>query len=167
VYCIWNSLNTTGTKQRRKLRNEELGDMYSSSNIIRAIKSRRMRWVEHVTRMGRDEMYTGFCWENLKERYHLEGLGLDGRIILRWFFKWDGGLSVAYPGILFGGWGEFQQIQLRTEDRENGDLGAVAPQSGVLEAVVIWYKKFHLLQQNLNFWYFKNIYDDNQFFFHC
>jgi len=34
-------------------------------------------------------------------------------------------LSVAYPGIFFGG--GVQQIQLRTEDRENGDLGAVAP----------------------------------------
>ena len=33
--------------------------------------------------------------------------------------------SVAYPEILFGG--GVQQIQLRTEDRENGDLGAVAP----------------------------------------
>jgi len=32
---------------------------------------------------------------------------------------------VAYPGILLGG--GVQQIQLRTEDRENGDLGAVAP----------------------------------------
>jgi len=32
---------------------------------------------------------------------------------------------VAYPGILFGG--GVQQIQLRTEGRENGDLGAVAP----------------------------------------
>ena len=32
--------------------------------------------------------------------------------------------TVAYPGIFFGGG---QQIQLRTEDRENGDLGAVAP----------------------------------------
>jgi len=32
--------------------------------------------------------------------------------------------SVAYPGILFVG---VQQIQLRTEDRENMDLGAVAP----------------------------------------
>jgi hypothetical protein len=31
-----------------------------------------------------------------------------------------------------GGEGGFQQIQLRTQDRENGDLGAVAPQSGVL-----------------------------------
>ena len=33
--------------------------------------------------------------------------------------------SVTYPGILFGG--GVQQIQLRTEDRENGNLGAVAP----------------------------------------
>jgi len=31
---------------------------------------------------------------------------------------------VAYPGILFGG---VQQIQLRIEDRQNGDLGAIAP----------------------------------------
>jgi len=34
--------------------------------------------------------------------------------------------SVAYPGIFFGG-GGVQQIQLRTEDREDGVLGAVAP----------------------------------------
>ena len=31
------------------------------------------------------------------------------------------------------------------EDRENGDLWAVAPESGVPEAAVIWYKKFHFL----------------------
>ena len=37
--------------------------------------------------------------------------------------------SVAYPGILFGG-RVVQQIQLRAEDRENGDLGAVAPSQG-------------------------------------
>jgi len=35
-------------------------------------------------------------------------------------------VTVAYPGILFGG-GVVQQIQLRTEDRENGDLWLVAP----------------------------------------
>ena len=35
-------------------------------------------------------------------------------------------LAVAYPGIFFRG-GGVQQIQLRTEDREDGDLGAVAP----------------------------------------
>jgi hypothetical protein len=42
--------------------------------------------------------------------------------------------------------GEVQKIQLRTEDRENGDLGAVAPLSEVLEAAVIWYKKFHIVK---------------------
>jgi len=41
--------------------------------------------------------------------------------------------------------GGVQQIQLRTEDREDGDLGVVAPSSGVLEAAVIWYKKFHFI----------------------
>jgi hypothetical protein len=38
-----------------------------------------------------------------------------------------------------------QQIQLRTEVKENGDLGSVAPYSGVLEAAIIWYKKFHFI----------------------
>jgi predicted ABC-class ATPase len=36
----------------RKLHNEELDDLYSSPSIIRIIKSRRMRWVGHVARMG-------------------------------------------------------------------------------------------------------------------
>jgi hypothetical protein len=37
----------------RKLHNEELHNLYSSRNIIRMIKSRRMRWAGHVVRMGR------------------------------------------------------------------------------------------------------------------
>ena len=41
--------------------------------------------------------------------------------------------------------GRVQQIQLRTEDRQNGDLGTVAPSSGVLEAAVIWHKKFNFM----------------------
>jgi hypothetical protein len=36
----------------RKLHNEELHNLYSSSSIIRIIKSRRMRWAGHVARMG-------------------------------------------------------------------------------------------------------------------
>jgi len=46
-----------------KPHNEELNDPYSSPNIVRVIKSRRMRWTVHVARMGRGEAYTGFCWE--------------------------------------------------------------------------------------------------------
>jgi len=36
----------------RRLYNEELNDLYSSPNIVRVIKSRRMRWAGHVARMG-------------------------------------------------------------------------------------------------------------------
>jgi hypothetical protein len=40
------------TRGCRKLHNEELHDLFSSRSIIRIIKSRRMRWAEHVARMG-------------------------------------------------------------------------------------------------------------------
>jgi len=36
----------------RKLHNNELYNMYSSPNIVRVIKSRRMKWASHVARMG-------------------------------------------------------------------------------------------------------------------
>jgi hypothetical protein len=38
----------------RKLHNEELNDLYSLPNIVRVVKSRRMRWAGHVARMGED-----------------------------------------------------------------------------------------------------------------
>ena len=40
------------TGEWRKLHNGELNDMYSSPNIFRVIKSRRMRWTGHVACMG-------------------------------------------------------------------------------------------------------------------
>jgi hypothetical protein len=53
----------------RKLHNDELHSLYSSPNIVRVIKSRRMRWAGRVARMG------------VAGR---EDLDVDGRIILRW-----------------------------------------------------------------------------------
>jgi hypothetical protein len=40
------------TKDWRKLHYEELNDLYCSPNIVRVIKSRRIRWTRHVARMG-------------------------------------------------------------------------------------------------------------------
>jgi len=42
------------TGESRRLHNEELNDFYSSPNIVRVIKSRRMRWAGHVERMGEE-----------------------------------------------------------------------------------------------------------------
>jgi hypothetical protein len=46
------------TGEWRRLHNKELRDLYST-NIVRVIKSRRMRWAGHVTRLGRGEVHTG------------------------------------------------------------------------------------------------------------
>ena len=48
------------TGEWRKLHKEELRNVYSLPNIVRVVKLRRMRWVEHETRKGRGEVCTGF-----------------------------------------------------------------------------------------------------------
>jgi len=42
------------TGEWRRFHNEELNDLYTSPNIVRVIKSRRMRWAGHVARMGEE-----------------------------------------------------------------------------------------------------------------
>ena len=84
------------TGERRKPHNEEFNDPYSSPNVVRVIKSRRMRWSAYG---GRAEVYTGFWCRKLMEIDLLENTDLDGRIISRWIFrKWDVG---SYTGSMW------------------------------------------------------------------
>jgi len=58
------------TGEWRRLHNAELNDLYSSPNIVRVIKSRRMRWAEHVARMGGERGCIGSWWGNRREGDH-------------------------------------------------------------------------------------------------
>jgi hypothetical protein len=69
------------TGEWRKLHNEELHNLYSFPDIIRQVKSRRMRLAGHVARMGED---TRFWWESPKERDDLEDLGIGGKMVSEW-----------------------------------------------------------------------------------
>jgi hypothetical protein len=83
------------TGEWSRLHKEELNDLYSSPNIIRVIKSRRMSWAGHVARMGKREVHTGFWWRDVREG-DLGDPAVDGRTILNWIFrKWDW----VWPGL--------------------------------------------------------------------
>jgi hypothetical protein len=69
----------------RKLHNEEHYNLYSSPNIVRVIKSRRMTWVGHVTQIG--NMGIQNFSHKLKRGNCLGNLGMDERIILKWILK--------------------------------------------------------------------------------
>jgi hypothetical protein len=62
----------------RKFHSVEHHDLYLSPNTIRVIKRNEMVAAD---------VHAGFWWGNLRERDHLEGLGIDGRIILEWTLK--------------------------------------------------------------------------------
>jgi len=49
---IFGPMRDEVTGGMEEIANEDLNDLYSSPNIVRVIKSRRMRWAGHVARMG-------------------------------------------------------------------------------------------------------------------
>jgi hypothetical protein len=67
----------------RKFHNDELHSLYSSPNIVRVIKSRRMRWVGHVARMEGGGVYRVLVGRPEGKR-PLGRPRLGGRITLKW-----------------------------------------------------------------------------------
>jgi hypothetical protein len=88
----------------RKLHNEELHILYSSQNIIRQIKSRRMRWARHVARMGEERNVYRVLMEKPEGK---RPLGSTRR-------RWEDGIRMDLTEI---GWGNVDWIQL-AQDRD-------------------------------------------------
>jgi hypothetical protein len=68
----------------RRLHNDELHDLYSSLNIVRVIKSKRIKWAGYVARVGEGKGAYRVWLGGLNARDHWEDLGIGGRITLRW-----------------------------------------------------------------------------------
>jgi hypothetical protein len=56
-------------------------------NIVQVVKLKRMRWMEYVARMGESRGVYRVLVGKPEGKSHLEDPNIDGRIILRWFFR--------------------------------------------------------------------------------
>ena len=81
------------TVEWSKLHNEELSDLYCSRNIVRAIKSRRIRWAGHVARVGEGRgVYRVLVWKPGGKR----PLGRPRR-------RWEGNIKINLQQVGSGG----------------------------------------------------------------
>jgi hypothetical protein len=94
------------TGEWKKLHSEELHVLYSSPNIVRQIKSRRMRWAGHMARTG----------EERKVYKVLIGKSEGKRPLGRPRHRWEDGIRMDLREI---GWGSVDWIQL-AQDRDRG-----------------------------------------------
>jgi hypothetical protein len=88
----------------RKLQNWELHNLYSSPDIIRQIKSRRMRWAGHVARMG----------EGRNVYSVLVGKPEEKRPLVRPRCRWVEGLKMDLREIGWGVWSGFTWLRIGT-----------------------------------------------------
>jgi hypothetical protein len=92
------------TGEWRKLHNGELHNLYASPDIIRQIKSRRMRWAVHVARMGEGRnVYRVLVGKPEGKR----PLGIPRR-------RWEDGIKIDLGDIGGGVWSGFTWLRIRT-----------------------------------------------------
>jgi hypothetical protein len=95
------------TGEWRKLHNEELHNLYSPPDIIRQVKSRRMRWAGHVARMGEDrKVYKVLVGKSEGKR----PLGRPRR-------RWEDGIRMDLREIGLGVWIGFDWLRTGTGGR--------------------------------------------------
>jgi hypothetical protein len=87
----------------RRLHNEELHNLYAAPDVIKVVKSRRVRWAGACSTHGKDEKFVHNSGLTPKGRDHLEDVGVDGRIILKWISE---GERVIKCGLDSSGSGE-------------------------------------------------------------
>jgi hypothetical protein len=92
------------TGEWRELHSGELHNLYSSPDIIRQIKSRRMMWAGHVARMG----------EGRNVYRVLVGKPEGKRSLGRPRRRWEDGIKMDLRGIGWGGWSGFTWLRIGT-----------------------------------------------------
>jgi hypothetical protein len=85
------------TGEWRKLHSEELHNLYSSPDITKQIKSRRMRWAKHVERMAEErKLYKGLVGKP-EGRRPFGRPGVDGRMGSEWILgRLDWGMWIGF-----------------------------------------------------------------------
>jgi hypothetical protein len=94
------------TGEWRKLHNEELHNLYSSPDMIRQVRSRRMRWAGHVARMGEDKKVYKVLVGKPEGRDHLEDQGVGGKMGSEWILgrlAWGVWIGSSWLGTGTGG----------------------------------------------------------------